>query len=87
MVKIRLARFGKKKQPTYRIVAADSRAKRDGRFLEVLGFYNPKTEPFVLTLKKDRIKYWLSVGAKPTETVAKLLSRDDELKDVVSGLF
>jgi small subunit ribosomal protein S16 len=86
MVKIRLARFGKKKQASYRIVAADSRAKRNGRFLEVLGFYNPKADPFVLTLKKDRIKHWLSVGAKPTGTVARLLRRDEEFKDVAGGL-
>jgi small subunit ribosomal protein S16 len=76
MVKIRLARFGKKKQPIYRIVAADIRARRDGRFLERLGWYNPraKEDETKLELKIDRIQHWLSVGAKPTNTVANLIN-------------
>ena len=75
MVKIRLARFGKKKQPIYRIVAADIRSRRDGRFLERVGWYDPraKDEDSKLELKVDRIQYWLSVGAKPTDTVANLI--------------
>jgi len=75
MVKIRLARFGKKKQPIYRIVAADIRSRRDGRFLERVGWYDPraKDEDSKLELKVDRIQYWLGVGAKPTETVANLI--------------
>jgi len=75
MVKIRLARFGKKKQPIYRIVAADIRARRDGRFLERVGWYNPraKEDETKLELKLDRIQHWLSVGAKPTDTVANLI--------------
>ena len=75
-VKIRLARGGSKKRPYYRIVAADIRAPRDGRFLEKLGSYNPllpKDHEQRVTLVEDRIKYWLSVGAKPTDRVARFL--------------
>lgn len=74
-VKIRLQRGGKKKQPIYRIVAADSRYKRDGRFLERLGQYNPGTDPVTIDLKEGRVMYWLGVGATPTDTVKNLLSR------------
>ncbi len=74
-VKIRLQRGGKKKQPIYRIVAADSRYKRDGRFLEKLGQYNPSTDPISIDLKETRVMYWLGVGATPTDTVKNLLSR------------
>lgn len=73
MVKLRLKRMGKKKIPLYKIVAADSRSPRDGRFIEALGNYNPHTDPMTLTLKEDRILYWLKSGAKPTETVRSLL--------------
>jgi small subunit ribosomal protein S16 len=72
-VKIRLKRFGKKKQPCYRLVAMDSRNHRDGKDIEILGIYNPQKEPVLFECKKDRIKYWLSVGAQPTETAARLL--------------
>jgi len=72
-VKLRLRRMGKKKQPIYKIVAADSRSPRDGRFLEAVGFYNPLTDPHTLELKEDRILYWLNVGAQPTSTVKSLL--------------
>jgi small subunit ribosomal protein S16 len=65
--------MGKKKQPIYKIVAADSRSPRDGRFLEAVGFYNPLTDPHTLELKEDRILYWLNVGAQPTSTVKSLL--------------
>jgi len=75
MVKIRLRRVGKKKQPSYRITVADSRSPRDGRFIEVIGFYNPRTEPETVRIKEDRALYWLSVGAKPTEAVARLLEK------------
>jgi small subunit ribosomal protein S16 len=75
MVKLRLARAGRKKVPVYRIVAADSRMRRDGRFLEVLGQYAPKSQPATVTLKESRIMYWLKVGAQPTETVRSILSR------------
>jgi small subunit ribosomal protein S16 len=72
-VKLRLTRTGKTKQPSYRIVAADSRAPRDGDFLEILGHYNPRQEPSVVEVKNDRALYWLSKGAQPTERVQKLL--------------
>ncbi|MCW8824748.1 MAG: 30S ribosomal protein S16 [Ignavibacteriaceae bacterium] len=72
-VKLRLRRMGKKKQPIYKIVAADSRSPRDGKFLEAVGFYNPLTNPHTLDLKEDRILYWLNVGAQPSSTVKSLL--------------
>ena len=72
-VKIRLRRMGKKKRPIYKLVAADSRSPRDGKFLEAVGFYNPLTDPHTLDLKEDRIMYWLNVGAQPTHTVKSLL--------------
>jgi small subunit ribosomal protein S16 len=72
-VKLRLARTGKKKQPQYRIVAADSRVPRDGRFLEVLGWYAPRNEPSKFEIDMDAVEKWLSKGAKPTERVEKLI--------------
>ena len=72
-VKLRLTRVGKKKQPQYRIVAADSRAPRDGRFIEKLGHYDPRQDPSALTVDNDKAVKWLSQGAQPTERVAKLL--------------
>ncbi|MBP7125129.1 30S ribosomal protein S16 [Myxococcota bacterium] len=75
MVKLRLARFGMKKRPFYRIVAMDSQAKRDGRYLELLGTYDPRQDPPAVTLKADRVRYWLSVGAQPTEAVDGLLKK------------
>lgn len=72
-VKLRLRRMGKKKQPIYKMVVADSRSPRDGKFLEAVGFYNPLTKPHTLELKEDRIMYWLGVGAQPTHTVKSLL--------------
>lgn len=74
-VKIRLARHGSKGHPFYRIVAADIEAKRDGRFIELLGTYDPNQDPAQVDLKAERVKYWLSVGAKPTDTVSSLLKR------------
>ncbi len=71
-VKIRLARAGAKKAPFYRIVAADSRSPRDGRFIEILGRYNPRTEPSTIELDVERADAWLEKGAQMTETVAKL---------------
>lgn len=73
MVKIRLRRVGAKRQPSYRIVVADSEAPRDGRFIENIGFFNPRTEPETVDLKTDRALYWLSVGAQPTDAVRRLL--------------
>lgn len=73
MIKLRLRRMGAKKKPSYRIVVADARAKRDGRFIEIVGQYNPLTEPSTIVLDGERARYWLSQGAQPTERVAKLL--------------
>ncbi len=72
-VKLRLRRMGKKKQPIYKIVAADARSPRDGKFLEALGLYNPLTKPHTVDVKEERILYWLSNGAQPTNTVKSLL--------------
>jgi small subunit ribosomal protein S16 len=72
-VKIRLMRVGKKKQPTYRVVVADARSPRDGRFLEILGQYAPRQEPSVVTIDGERALHWLNAGAQPTESAAKLL--------------
>ena len=72
-VKLRLRRMGKKRQPIYKVVAADSRSPRDGKFLEAIGLYNPKANPLVVDIKEDRALYWLSVGAQPTDTVRSLL--------------
>ncbi len=72
-VKLRLMRMGKKKQPTYRVVAADSRAPRNGKFIEILGTYAPRAEPSVVKIDNARALHWLSEGAQPTETVEKLL--------------
>lgn len=73
MVRIRLRRVGAKKQPSYRIVVADKDAPRDGRFIENIGNYNPRTEPETVELDADRALYWLSVGAQPSDAVARLL--------------
>jgi small subunit ribosomal protein S16 len=72
-VKLRLTRIGKKKQPQYRIVAADARSPRDGRFIEILGHYDPRQDPSALTVDNAKAVKWLSQGAQPTERVAKLL--------------
>ena len=74
-VKIRLARLGGKGRPYYRIVAADSKSPRDGRFLEILGSYNPQKNPAEVVLKKERVVDWLSKGAIPTLTVSQLLAK------------
>jgi small subunit ribosomal protein S16 len=66
-------RMGKKKQPTYRVVAADSRSPRDGRFIEIVGHYDPRRDPSVIKIDNDKAAAWLRKGAQPTETVAKLL--------------
>ena len=72
MVRIRLRRIGLKGQPTYRIVAADKESPRDGRFLEILGFYNPRTQPATIHVKEDRAFHWMKNGALPTESVAQV---------------
>jgi small subunit ribosomal protein S16 len=72
-VKLRLMRMGKKKQPTYRVVAADSRSPRDGRFIEIVGTYDPRPDPSNIKIDNERVVHWLRHGAQPTERVAKLL--------------
>jgi small subunit ribosomal protein S16 len=82
-VKIRLMRMGKKKQPTYRVVAADSRSPRDGDFIEILGFYDPRTEPSTVQIDNAKAVKWLVTGAQPTDTVHRLLQQSgamDEFK-------
>ncbi len=74
-VKIRLARYGAKKQPSYRVVVADERKKRDGRIIERLGHYDPRTEPPTIVLNEERTRYWLGVGAQPTDALGPILKR------------
>lgn len=74
-VKLRLTRKGTRKKPFYRIVAADIEAPRDGKFLEAVGTYDPMQNPAVITLKQDRVQYWLEQGAKPTTTVKSILKK------------
>ncbi len=81
MIKLRLRRMGAKKRPSYRIVAADSRSPRDGRFIEAVGFYDPLTEPATVKLNEERVKHWLSVGAQPSDTVRNLLRREGLVPD------
>lgn len=76
MVKLRLRRAGKKKYPIYKIVAADTRSPRDGRFIETVGQYNPNLNPILLTLKEERVFHWLRKGAQPTDTVRSLFQRN-----------
>ncbi|HAV76127.1 MAG TPA: 30S ribosomal protein S16 [Anaerolineae bacterium] len=72
MVRIRLRRIGLKGQPTYRIVAAEKESPRDGRFLEILGFYNPRTEPATIHVKEDRVFHWMKNGAQPSESMEQV---------------
>lgn len=74
MLKIRLARVGKKKQPTYRVVVADARAKRDGKYVEIIGQYNPRTEPNTFVIDEDKARDWIAKGAQPTDRMHKLLA-------------
>jgi len=80
MVKLRLHRMGSKKAPTYRLVAADSRTPRDGRFIEIVGFYNPLTNPVEVKLDEERVMYWLNNGAQPSDTVRSILSKHGIMK-------
>lgn len=73
MVRLRLRRVGRKKQASYRLVAADARSPRDGRFIEILGHYNPRTDPPTILFKEDRVLDWLGKGAQPTDSVRQLL--------------
>lgn len=84
MLRIRLRRMGAKRQPHYRIVVADQRSPRDGRFVESIGFYNPKTTPMTLNIKEERARHWLSVGAMPSETVRSLFVRAGILEGKIS---
>lgn len=79
-VKIRLKRMGAKKRPFYRIVVADSRSPRDGRFIEEIGFYNPVSEPKEIKIDQEKAQKWLATGAKPTETVRVLLKNNGILE-------
>ena len=81
MVRIRLRRTGKKKVPSYRIVVADARAPRDGRFIEIIGNYAPTRQPKVLNIDSARARYWLSVGAQPSDTVQYLFKKAGVLEN------
>ena len=85
MVKIRLRRMGAKHQPSYRIVVADSRSPRDGRYIDQVGFYNPLTNPATITIDQEKAVDWLRRGAQPTDTVAILLAKVDINPGVVRG--
>ena len=78
MLAIRLTRHGAKKKPFYRVVVADREAKRDGRFVEIVGHYNPCREPIELKLDHERISYWLSKGAQPSDTVRNLITKSEK---------
>ena len=82
MIKLRLRRMGAKKRPSYRMVVADSRSPRDGRFIEIVGFYDPLTDPATIRVNEERTRHWLSVGAQPTETVRDILRRAGVLGDL-----
>ncbi len=84
-VKLRLMRFGKTKQPTYRVVAADSRSPRDGRFIEILGQYNPRNEPSIINIDNAKAVKWLNDGAQPTERVQKLLQISGAWAEFTAG--
>lgn len=75
MVRIRLRRVGMRHQPSYRIVVADKEAPRDGRFLEIVGSYNPTTDPFTIEVKEDRVFEWMKTGAVPSESVTRLFTK------------
>ena len=78
-VKMRLTRVGSKKNPIYRVVVADSRSPRDGRFIEIIGRYNPQTDPSTIELDEDKVREWLGKGAQPTQPVARLLKKKELL--------
>ncbi|MCC7665608.1 30S ribosomal protein S16 [Liquorilactobacillus satsumensis] len=86
-VKIRLKRMGSKKRPFYRIVVADSRSPRDGRFIETVGTYNPLVEPEKVTLKEENILNWLNNGAQPSDTVRNILSKNGVMKKFHDAKF
>lgn len=84
MLKMRLARHGRRKRPYYRVVVAESSKPRDGRFQEILGQYDPLAEETVFAVKEDRVAYWLSQGAKPSETVHRLLAKQGLIDPLVA---
>ncbi len=86
-VKIRLRRMGSKRKPFYRVVVADSRAPRDGRFIAEVGYYNPLTDPVQVNLKDDEILDWLQKGAQPSDTVRNLLSKEGIMKKYHEARF
>lgn len=86
-VKIRLKRMGSKKRPFYRIVVADSRSPRNGRFIETVGTYNPLTDPETVTLKEEKVMNWLNNGAQPSDTVRNILSRNGVMKKFHEAKF
>lgn len=81
MLRIRLRRTGRSKAPYYRVVIADQRAPRDGDFVEIIGHYNPRSKPKELVLKEERVRHWLSQGARPSETVHRLLHREGLIEE------
>lgn len=83
MLAIRLTRQGAKKKPFYRVIVAEKRSKRDGRFVEIVGYYNPCREPVELKLDHDRISYWLKCGAQPTDTVRSLIRKSEQQQPAV----
>ncbi len=83
-VRIRLRRIGKKKQPQYRLVVADSRSPRDGRFIETIGQYNPRVEPPLIRVDEDRARHWLGQGAQPSDTARSLLVKAGVLQQAVA---
>jgi small subunit ribosomal protein S16 len=85
-VKLRLMRMGKKKQPVYRVVAADSRSPRDGRFIEILGTYEPREEPTRIRVDNAKAIRWLREGAQPTETVARILTQSGAIEEWKTGI-
>lgn len=85
MIRLRLQRVGKRKRASYRVVAADSRAPRDGAFMEIIGHYNPLTDPATVVIDNDKALRWLRVGAQPTETVNNLLYKQGILQKLNSG--
>lgn len=98
MLRMRLRRVGAKKQPSYRIVVAEITAPRDGKFVEIVGFFNPRTEPETVQFKEERALHWLTVGAQPTDAVARLLKKKgildlvprvhagESIEDLIAGL-
>ena len=85
MLSIRLTRMGAKKKPFYRIIVTEKRSKRDGRFIEAVGYYDPCRNPANVKLDRERINYWIERGAQPTETVRSIIKREPEAKSAEAG--